>query len=115
MPGVEAGAAAPSAVLFVVRAEVRRDLRDDFDRWYETDHLPEVIEALGARGGTRYWSTTDETVHFAIYDFDDLEYLQQMMSSPALTGLVAEFDRNWPDGVVRTREVLRLSQVLARR
>lgn len=112
MPGVEPGAAAPGPALFVVRAEVRRDLLADFDRWYETEHLPDVIRELGARRGTRYWSTTDGTVHFAIYEFDDLDHLQQMVASPALTGLVAEFDRNWPDGVVRSREVLRPVQTL---
>jgi hypothetical protein len=85
---------------------VRADLRDRFDRWYHTEHLPDALAAFGAQEATRYWSTTDDNVHFAIYRFDDIEHLNDVMNGPILADLVAEFDRNWPDGITRTREVL---------
>ena len=33
---------------FIVRAEVDAEARDAFDAWYETEHLPDAVEALGA-------------------------------------------------------------------
>ncbi|MEU3168458.1 hypothetical protein [Streptosporangium sp. NPDC006930] len=100
----EIGTAKPG--VFLVRAEVRDDLRDDFDHWYETDHLPLVIKTLGARSGRRCWSVTSPGVHFAEYEFDDLDSLVRMVGSPTLQPLLDDFDARWPEGVVRTREIL---------
>ncbi|WP_055478981.1 hypothetical protein [Sphaerimonospora mesophila] len=92
--------------VFLVRAEVRDDLRDDFDHWYETDHLPLVIKTLGAKSGRRCWSVTSPGVHFAEYEFEDLDALVRIVGSPKLQPLLDEFDSRWPEGVVRTREIL---------
>lgn len=101
-----------AAAELVVRCQVRADLRERFDRWYQTEHLPDAFAAFDARAATRYWSTTDPGVHVALYRFDDIAHLDGVMAGPILAGMIAEFDRNWPDGVIRTREVLRLAQSL---
>lgn len=98
--------------LFVVRAEVREDLRDDFDGWYEAEHMPDARAALGASMARRAWSLEDNPTHYAIYEFDDLEKLKSKVPSPELHGLVDEFDRRWPEGVSRTRLILPVLQVL---
>ena len=41
---------------FIVRAEVNPAARDAFDAWYETEHLPDAVAALGASGASRGWS-----------------------------------------------------------
>lgn len=103
----------PTALL-IVRCEVNADLREEFDRWYQAEHLPDATAAFEARTATRYWSVTDDNVHFAIYGFDDPTHLERVMNGPVLAGQVAEFDRCWPEGVSRTREVLHLMQALTR-
>ncbi len=96
--------------VFFVRAEVREDLRQAFDEWYEAEHLPQAREVLGARSARRSWSLTDEGVHCAIYEFDSTEQLTAKVPSPELSGLLALFDAEWPDGVSRTREILQVVQ-----
>jgi hypothetical protein len=97
--------------VFLVRAEVREDLRVDFDRWYESEHLPQVCEILDARSARRSWSAIEPGVHCAFYEFETLERLMSLVpSSPELKGLVGAFDEAWPDGVTRTREVLEIVQ-----
>ena len=98
--------------IFLVRAEVRDDLRDAFDQWYEAEHLPQATEVLGADSSRRAWSTREAGVHCAIYEFDDVKRLEAQVPSPGLQILLDAFDQAWPEGVTRTREILAVSQFL---
>ena len=80
--------------------------RPSFDRWYETEHMPDAVARFGARRGWRCWSRTDPAVHYAFYEFAGLERAQAVLASPELRALVAEFDRAWGARVTRTRDIL---------
>ncbi len=96
---------------FIVRAQVvDADVKDDFDRWYEEEHLPDALKAFKARRAWRGWSTVDASVHYAFYEFDDRASAQAIQGSQALEGLVAEFDRLWGDRVTRTRDIVDVVQ-----
>jgi len=98
---------------FIVRAQVvDADVKDDFDRWYQDEHLPEALEAFNARRAWRGWSAVDANVHFAFYEFDDLAAAQAIPESDALKGLVVEFDRMWGDKVTRSREIVDAIQII---
>ena len=56
--------------LFVVRAVVTNpDDRPSFDKWYETEHLPDALKTFGALRAWRTWSRSDASVHIAFYEF----------------------------------------------
>jgi hypothetical protein len=96
----------------VVRAEVP-DLADraPFDHWYATDHLPWAIRVFGARRGWRCWSRTDPAVHYAFYEFADVdEALRVATDSDKNAPLVADFDRVWGNRAPRQREILEIVQ-----
>jgi hypothetical protein len=86
--------------------------RPRFDRWYETEHLPEAVASFGAERAWRCWSRTDPAVHYAFYEFADLARAQAVLSSPELQALVAEFDRVWEARVTRTRDILETAGVV---
>ena len=93
--------------LFMVRAEVRDVAdRDAFDRWYRNEHLPDAMKAFGAKRGWRAWSRSNPAVHFAFYEFEDLDRLQAATGPEVLNELVSEFDRNWGERVTRTRDLI---------
>jgi hypothetical protein len=96
----------------IVRAEVSEDSRDDFDHWYETEHLPDAIKAFQAQGAERGWSDVTPGVHVALYEFPDLDRARSIASSDAIKALIAEFDRLWDGKVTRTREVIEIKQKL---
>ena len=103
----------PSA-FFIVRAIVTDpDKRAAFDRWYETEHLPDAVKAFGVSKAWRFWSLDDPSLHEAMYQFDDEAKLNAMLKGGALQKLVADFNRDWPD-VKRTRETLVLAQEFAK-
>ncbi len=98
---------------FIVRAKVAdATLKDDFDRWYQKEHLPDALKGFNARRAWRGWSTVGPLVHHAYYEFDSMAQAQAIPSSDALKRLVVEFDRVWGDKVTRTREVVEVVQTL---
>jgi hypothetical protein len=96
---------------FMVRA-VMADaaLRGKFDHWYSTDHLPRALSDFKAEKCWRFWSQADAAVHYAVYQFADLARLQAALASDGFKALVADFDRSWPQGVTRTRDILNLAE-----
>jgi hypothetical protein len=96
---------------FIVRAEVRTIDRDAFDRWYETEHLPEAIGAFAALSAWRGWSAEDASVHLAFYEFPDLATARAATTPEKLAPLIAEFDRNFPE-VTRSRDFVEVRQAL---
>jgi hypothetical protein len=98
---------------FIVRAKVLdAAVKDDFDRWYRDEHLPDALKAFNARRAWRGWSAVDATVHHAFYEFDDLARAQAIQGSEALKRLIAEFDRVWGDKVTRSRDVVEVTQTM---
>jgi hypothetical protein len=95
---------------FVVRATVAdAGRRAAFDKWYETEHLPDAVKSFGAKRGWRFWSRSDPAVHVAMYQFGDEISLDRATTGQDMKRLIADFDRDWP-GVTRTRETLVLAQ-----
>ncbi len=101
-----------SNAYFVVRAVVDEALREKFDHWYATDHLPQALADLKAEKCWRFWSAREAGVHYALYRFADMAQLDAALKSDAYKALAADFDRSWPAGVTRTRDVLDLVQEL---
>jgi hypothetical protein len=95
---------------FMVRAVVAEPLRQKFDHWYATDHLPRALLDFKAEKGWRFWSMADAGVHYAVYQFADPAKLDAAMKSPEFKELIADFDRSFPTGVTRTRDLLTMAE-----
>ena len=94
--------------LFLVRAVVAAPLRDKFDHWYSSDHLPWAIKVFKCEKAWRFWSEIEQGVHYAVYQFTDKTRLDAALTSEEFKDLVADFNRSWPEGVTRTRDVVTL-------
>ena len=94
----------------MVRAEVPEGERDNFDRWYETEHLPDAKKAFKALSARRGWSSIDPLSHFAFYEFPDMESASNIADSDEIRALITEFDRVWQGKVTRTRDVVEILQ-----
>jgi hypothetical protein len=99
-----------SKAYFMVRAVVEEPLRKKFDHWYATDHLPWALKDFKAEKVWRFWSTLDAGVHYAVYQFADQTKLDAAMKDEILKPLIADFDKNWPAGVTRSRDKLTLAE-----
>ena len=95
---------------FLVRAVVAEPLRPKFDHWYSTDHLPWAIKAFKCDKAWRFWSEVEEGVHYAAYRFRDKAACDAALGGDELKALIADFDKSWPRGVTRTRDVVTLAE-----
>jgi hypothetical protein len=91
---------------FMVRAVVNEPLRQKFDQWYSSHHLPMALAEFKAEKCWRFWSTADAGVHYAVYQFADTARLDAALKSEGFKGLVADFDQAWPSGVSRSRDMV---------
>ncbi|MEQ9643332.1 MAG: hypothetical protein RIM84_25150 [Alphaproteobacteria bacterium] len=96
----------------IVRAEVAEADREAFDKWYETEHLPDAKKAFGTLSAERGWSDVTPGVHIALYAFPDLDAARTATSSDDIKALIAEFDRVWQGRVTRSREVVGVKQAI---
>jgi hypothetical protein len=94
--------------LFLVRAVVAQALREKFDHWYSSDHMPWAMRVFKCEKVQRFWSDTEQGVHYAVYQFADKARLDTALASDEFKELIADFNRSWPEGVARTRDVMTL-------
>lgn len=99
-----------SKAFFMVRSVVDEPLRQKFDQWYSSHHLPMAFADFKAEKCWRFWSTADAGVHYAVYQFTDMDRLDTALKSVAFKVLVKDFDDAWPSGVTRTRDMLSLAE-----
>ena len=98
---------------FIVRAQVvDAALKQDFDRWYQNEHLPDAKKAFKAKRAFRAWSQTEPAVHYAFYEFEDAAAAEAIRTTPEFKQLVMEFDRVWGDKVTRSRDVVEVVQAI---
>ncbi|HTC06747.1 MAG TPA: hypothetical protein VK749_25320 [Xanthobacteraceae bacterium] len=95
---------------FMVRSVVDEPLRQKFDHWYSTHHLPMALTEFEAEKCWRFWSAADAAVHYAVYRFPDTARLDAALKSDGFKGLVADFDQAWPSGVTRSRDMVTLAE-----
>jgi hypothetical protein len=83
--------------LFMVRATITKEHAEAFNRWYNHEHLPQVLRYNGAVSGRRYRrvSGEDQYEYMALYEFASEQVLQEFLRSDALIALRAEYDKNF--------------------
>jgi hypothetical protein len=100
--------------LLMVRAELADAIdRQAFDRWYETEHLPDALRTFGAGRAWRCWAEGEPSAHYAFYQFADMRAAKAGLAADGMRRLIGEFDRAWGTRVRRTRDILELVQSLA--
>jgi antibiotic biosynthesis monooxygenase (ABM) superfamily enzyme len=81
--------------LFIVRASVAPGREEEFNRWYDQEHVPDVLRLLpGVLGAARYKVGLDDGTHdyMAVYAFENSETLDAAIDSPQLKQLIRLYD-----------------------
>ena len=99
-------------VYLIVRAEVEPSVKDQFDIWYQNEHLPDALKAFNALSAKRGWSSVDANVHVAFYEFPDMATADALLNSDIMKGFIKEFDRHWEGKIKRSRELVEFCQMI---
>jgi hypothetical protein len=85
--------------LFVVRATITKDKEAAFNKWYNEEHVPQVLQYNGAVSGRRYKRIMgdDKYEYMAVYEFASEEVFRKFQQSDHLKALRAEYDKHFGD------------------
>lgn len=61
--------------IYLIVNDVAPDLEDEFNRWYQQQHLPERLAIRGFRTARRYYALGARPAYMAVYECDSLEVL----------------------------------------
>ena len=78
-----------------VRATVEAGREAEFNRWYDTEHMPDAVRMFkGCIGGARYKVTDGDGSHqyMAIYAFESAEQLKAVLAGPEIKELIKIYD-----------------------
>lgn len=87
--------------LFIVMAKVKPQDEEAFNRWYNEEHMPRVLERIpGVHSGRRYkiLEGEDEYQFMAIYEFQAYEAMHTAVHSDTMKQLIKEYDEAFGEG-----------------
>jgi hypothetical protein len=92
-------------ILFVVKATITKDREEAFNRWYNDEHVPQLLQFPGAVSARRYRALMgeDRYQYMAVYELRDEATLRRLMDSEHMKALRAEYDAHFGDVSDRAR------------
>jgi antibiotic biosynthesis monooxygenase (ABM) superfamily enzyme len=86
-----------AVTLFVVRATIAKDKEAAFNKWYNEEHAPQVLQFNGAVSARRYKKILgeDKFQYIAVYEFASEETFKRFQQSEHLKTLVKDYDANF--------------------
>lgn len=65
-----------SKFLLIVATDVDDEIEEEFNQWYEKEHLPELLKVPGVLGAKRYISMSGTPKYTTIYEHEN-EYVRE--------------------------------------
>ena len=94
-----------AVTIFVVRATITKDKEAAFNTWYNTEHVPQVLQYNGSVSARRYKKILgeDKFQYMAVYEFASEDVFQRFRNSDHLKALVRDYDASFGDASERQR------------
>ena len=92
-------------MLFVVKATITKDREEAFNRWYNEEHVPQVLRFPGTVSARRYRALMGEDKYqdMAVYELQDEATLRRFIDSEHMKQLRADYDASFGDVSERAR------------
>ena len=87
-----------ATTLFIVKATIPADKDAAFNRWYNEEHVPQVLQFPGLVSARRYKliDGEDRFQYMAMYELKDEATYHRLMSSDHMKLLRKEYDAHFP-------------------
>ena len=94
-----------ATVLFVVRANVAKDKEAAFNKWYNEEHVSQLLRYNGAVSARRYKKILgeDKFQYMAVYEFASEAAFKRFQESDHLKTLIKEYDAHFAGASDRER------------
>ncbi len=71
---------------------------EEFNKWYDEVHVPDVLKASGVIGASRYVATRaseGQPKYLAVYELETEQAIDSVLASPELGKAREDFHANW--------------------
>jgi antibiotic biosynthesis monooxygenase (ABM) superfamily enzyme len=91
--------------IFVVRATIAKDKEAAFNKWYNEEHAPQVLQFNGAVSARRYRKILgeDKFQYMAVYEFASEDTFRRFQESDHLKTLIKDYNANFETTSERER------------
>ena len=95
--------------VFAVRATVDPAHEEEFNRWYDEEHVPDALELLGCLGAARYKVLDGDGSHqyMATYAFESEAAMRAALAGEGFRELVRRYDEAVSSFSTRSRTLYR--------
>ena len=95
-----------ATVLFIVKATISKEREAAFNKWYNEEHCPQLLQYKGAVSARRYRRILgeDQYQYLAAYEFQDEPTFRRFLESTHLKELKADYDAKFGTVSERARE-----------
>ena len=86
-----------ATALFTVKATIPAEQEEAFNRWYNEEHCPQLLQFRGAVSARRYKAILgeDHYQYMAVYEFESEATFQRFLDSGHLEQLKQEYDAHF--------------------
>lgn len=86
-----------AVTVFMVRATITKEQEAAFNKWYDEEHVPQVLRYNGAISGRRYKRVMgeDKYDYMALYEFKNEQTFKEFQESGHLRELKADYDKHF--------------------
>jgi hypothetical protein len=60
-------------ILVIVRTDVLPEMEDDFNRWYDEEHIPGLLKVPGVIWAKRGFNTAEGPKYIAVYEHENID------------------------------------------
>ena len=94
-----------ATALFAVKATITPAQEEAFNRWYNEEHCPQLLQYQGALSARRYKAIMgdDRYQYMAVYEFESEATFQRFLESGHLDELKREYDAHFEGVSERAR------------
>src|SRR5688572_8435137 len=91
--------------LFVVRATITKDKEAAFNKWYNEEHAPQLLQYNGAASARRYRKILgdDKFQYMAVYEFASEDVFRRFQESDHLKTLIKDYNASFGEASERER------------
>jgi antibiotic biosynthesis monooxygenase (ABM) superfamily enzyme len=94
-----------AVTIFVVRATISKDREAAFNKWYDEEHVPQVLQFNGAVSARRYRKILgeDKFHYMAVYEFANEATFERFQDSDHLKRLIDDYNASFGEASDRER------------
>jgi antibiotic biosynthesis monooxygenase (ABM) superfamily enzyme len=87
--------------ILIAASETTPEAEEEYNRWYNDEHLTMLFEYQGLKTASRYRINEDNpdlARYLAVYEFETEEAMAGFMTSEVMQRAIVDFDAKWANG-----------------